>query len=169
MIHRAIYLLFFGGLLLSGCGGSPEADFSSHGISFTKPAGWKVTDEEYTDEANTLFVEKEGMTSSGLVLVQWYSGPVDHKVMVEVYTESLNAAEETTGFERSDAEPIPDTGKSGYQIRYSFRTFGLPHSGKCLSYECGSYTILLGFQGADEDQDANAEGFKLVEESIVCE
>jgi hypothetical protein len=154
---------------LASCGGSPEKTYSKHGVTFTKPAGWKVTDEEYLPEANTVFVEKEGFTSSGLVLVQWYPEPVDPEMMVQVYVESLSAADETTNFERAEIESIEINGEKGASIRFSFRASGMPCSGKCYCYPCGSSTMLVSVQGADEDKEANDTGFKTVEKSIECE
>lgn len=169
MNHKLLPLLFLFALVIASCGGSPEETYSNHGIAFTKPAGWKITDEEYTPEANTLFVEKEGFTSTGLVLLQWYPEPVDPELMVEVYVESLSAAEETTNFERTEAESVQINGQRGASIRFSFRANGMPCSGKCYCYPCGSSTMLISIQGADEDKDANDPGFKTVEKSIVCD
>ena len=71
---------------------SPPSTFSKHGVSFSVPAGWKVTDEESFGEGiYYLSVEKAGFDSSGLITILWIPGEMDLTEGIESHREELRS------------------------------------------------------------------------------
>ncbi|HHG86549.1 MAG TPA: hypothetical protein ENJ82_17495 [Bacteroidetes bacterium] len=154
--------------LFSGCGGSPESKYEHNGFHFTKPAGWEVNDEEFEDGVGSLFVEKEGFMASGLVSIIWYQNEVPLELLVETFMVAIGEDEGFTDFSATQTKPIVYGQYEGLGQSFSFKSEGFDYTGNCVGFSCGTFTVLVSYQGADEDSAENSVGFDILEASIHC-
>ncbi len=163
-------LLFLLGvcLTLAGCSPSPspETHFSRDGITFTCPNGWQIKDEENLDGLGySLSVEKDGFSSSGLIMVNWINIPMDEEMYMETYREELgnNVIYKNAGMAFTDNVPGEYAGHPTLTCTYTASIMGVDHRGTLHILTTEDKTITLCIQEATEDIEKNAVGFEKVE------
>ncbi len=152
------------------CTESPEKKFSKNGISFTCPKGWIITEEEdYNNEGYYLSLEKEGITSSGLLTVTWINDSLDLYSYLEVFQTELknNVIYKHTDLSFDPSIPGIFNSDTTLSTTYGVSILGVGHRGIIHAFYGKGKTIAILKQEALEDIKSNKIGFSKIEESFV--
>ena len=147
---------------------SPPSNFNKRGVSFSVPAGWRVTDEDLEGGGNYISVEKDGFDSSGLITMMWIPGELDLEEGDEIHKEELRASPLLKN-SKPKFSPIQSSDFRGNQAMtatYTMSILGVAHTGQVWSFNKDDYYYLFVKQEADEDHAENKAGFEAVVESI---
>ena len=164
---KRISLITIFAVLLSACSTSPETPFSQFGLSFTCPAGWRVSETEDYGNGWYLSVEKSGFNSSGVLTV----GKVDEEYeelteFLSVYKEGL---EESPVFSQLKFEKVTKVRYGNYQgiaTCYTAKVLTIAHEGRIVAFSANGKTVCIIEQEATEDKNKNKAGFKTIEDSF---
>lgn len=143
--------------------------FNKHGISFTCPKDWKVTDEDYSEDGYySLSIERRGFDESGIVNVVWFDYEIDLLESVETLKEGMT---EETIYKYSDLEmekmsKLSYNGQETLGFKYKASIIGVKHTGVIHTFNKDGKTVWLIVQEATEDSKKNKSGFKTIEDSF---
>ena len=79
---KKITFLFFMASIIFSCQKSKQIPFEKHGVKFTCPTGWKIEDEEANEEYFSVVMQKDGLTSSGTIIVTCIYDSLDNSKMM---------------------------------------------------------------------------------------
>lgn len=159
-------------LLFSCKSGSPETQFSKHGISFTCPAGWSVTEEEDLGGGYYMSIEKEGYNESGLVTITWVDTENVNLSAEEYMAMNVAGLQSNGAVNKMSVSDIPGARYGDYDALgklYTMSVLTMPHTGEMYVIERDDRVICIVRQSADEDSDKNEKGFTIIEESFTIE
>ena len=158
--------------ILTGCQQSPETKFARDGISLTCPAGWKITDED-TIEGNgyCISIEKDGLNSSGLLSVSWFTDSVDPSAYMDAYMEEMknNVIYKSSNINFEDYAESQFKNNPSLSVKYNMSLISVAHTGIIHILYAHGKTITILRQEAIEDLDKNKDGFELLEQSFAIE
>lgn len=151
------------------CQETPETKFKKDGVSFIVPKGWEITDEEnFYDEGYYLAIEKDGLSSSGLITVTWVNGEFELNEWIEEHKVEIK----NSNFGENSDVVFGDTYESKFNsfnalsMSYTFTSFGLKHDGIIHVFHEKEKTFSLLIQEATEDKSKNKGGFEFIEKSF---
>ncbi|MDL2320335.1 hypothetical protein LJC45_04300 [Alistipes sp. OttesenSCG-928-B03] len=154
-------------VLLAACGTkSTETQFEKHGVSFTCPADWEITDENNDFDCFYTTIEKQGTAGNGMVTVTWIFDDIDQEDYINMYIEWLK---ETEGLTKLVITHIPDASFGKYEsiaLRYTMNFMSIPYHGEVHTFKTGGKAIIINTQGRVKYTAENAEGFRIIEESF---
>ena len=156
--------------LIFSCQASPETKFERDGVAFTCPEGWKITEQETVEDIGYyLTIEKDGLTSSGLVIFTWLNTPVDLEDWLTGYQEEMKnqPVYKTAGITFEEAQPGEFAGFETTRSDYSVDLLGVEHKGSIHLFYGNDKSIAILVQEATEDHDENKAGFRIIEQSFT--
>ncbi|MDR0844319.1 MAG: nitroreductase family protein [Tannerella sp.] len=160
-------VIIFSAVLLTTCSRPQETPFNQFGLSFTCPAGWKVSDTEDYGNGCYLFVEKTGINTSGVLTVGMVEVEYDELTeYLSVYRELL---ESQPMFSQLKFEKVTEGSYGNYQgivTRYTANVLTLAHEGRIAVFSANGKTICIIEQEATEDKNKNKTEFKTIEDSF---
>lgn len=169
--NSLVWAFFF--LVLISCKEPQKNTFAEHGVSFTIPEGWVITQSESINDTLGFFLtcEKKGMNESGMFTLSWINQEVSKEEFLLLLKKQLsqNSFYKNTGILFNEIQPIKNLGhfqvsSTGFITQLS----GLKHSGKIVCFNCKGRTLGLIFQTAQEDEEKNNTGFEEIQKSFVC-
>lgn len=169
IFRMRIALFFLVSLLFFSCKESPETKFEKDGISFTCPAGWKITDQEGFDEQGYyLAIQKDGINASGFISVTWVNGEIDLEEWMNIYKDELSNNFIYKNSNVSFGEPYPETFQDTDCLALDFTAtiLGMKHEGLIRVFYTEDKTVAILNQQAEEDKEKNEPGFEAFENSF---
>lgn len=163
----------FSVFILFACKEPEKNTFTEHGVSFTIPEGWVITQSESINDTLGFFLtcEKKGMNESGMFTLSWVNQEVSKEEFLMLLKKQLsqNSFYKNTGILFNEIQPIKNLGhfqvsSTGFMTQLS----GLKHSGKIVCFNCKGRTLGLIFQTALEDEEKNNVGFEEIQKSFIC-
>ena len=156
---------------------SPDQQFAKKGVSFTSPAGWKISEEEEYEESEEsysgyyLSVEKEGFDDSGIVIISWIDVEIDLDDWQAICTEEIssNIIYRNTNLKFGPTKAGEINGIPTQSVQASFSLLGLDHEATMHFFHANGKTFDVMIQQATEDDEKNKEGFATLLESFKVE
>lgn len=149
---------------------SPEARFDRSGVSFTCPAGWKITEEDSLDgDGYYLACEKDGVISSGLFTLTWVNDTVALEEMMEIYQDELknNVIFKNTNIQFSPSTEGKFNNYDALVSTYGLTLLGDKTEGTMYCFYGNGKTIGLVNQQSLEDDSKNKKGFEIIETTFT--
>lgn len=158
--------------LLFSCSAPPskEAKFEKSGVSFTCPAGWKITEEDSLDgDGYYLACEKDGLVSSGLFTLTWVNDTVELEEMMKIYQDELknNVIFKNTNISFSASTDGKYNNYEAIRSTYNLTLLGDKTEGIMYCFYGNGKTIGLVKQQSLEDDSKNKEGFETIETTFT--
>ena len=151
---------------------SPKFEFDKDGVSFSGPAGWKISDEENFDNMGYyLSIEKDGFDSSGLITITWVNDSLELQDYIKMYQDELRNNPIYTS-SNLNFEPIILNKYNTIDSKsssYTMSLLGVKHEGIIHSFYGKNKSIILLEQEAIEDRAENESGFDQIETSFSLE
>ena len=147
---------------------SPTSNFNKRGVSFSVPAGWRVTDEDLEGGGNYISIKKDGFDSTGLITMMWIPGELDLKEGVEIHKAELRASPLLKNSEPkfSPIQSCDFRGNDAMTSTYTMSILGVAHAGQVWGFNKDDHYYLFVKKEADKDHAENKAGFKVVIDSI---
>ena len=164
---KKVYLILVAICLFLSCTEQKDVDMDIYGISFTCPAGWKITKTLDLETAWLVVIQKKGFSSSGLVTMSFTENDFELDELLAFYQEEL--AQQRT-FKNIAFQPVEAAYYGKYQgISSSFTVsvLGLEHQGKIYVFEENGITMSIVHQEAVEDYKKNLSGFEIIKNSLT--
>ncbi|MBC7773921.1 MAG: hypothetical protein H7246_00675 [Phycisphaerae bacterium] len=158
--------------ILTGCQESPETKFEKNGISFTSPTGWKITDDENLDnQGYYLSIEKDGLNSSGLLIITWINDSLDLNEWLEKFIDKLenNIIYKNSNLTFETPASSEFNTIRSLSVSFDFNISGVKHEGIIHVFYGKDKTIAILKQEAIEDKKKNISGFDTIEQSFMNE
>ena len=163
---KLLFSAIFAIILLSCAPGGSETDFEYGDISFVCPAGWSVTGTDDYVYSQIVTVEKDGHSSSGIVLFTLLDNSLEILEMKQLMQESI---EEQGVFRDLKFFDLPDGNYGRYKcMRYGYtgNIFGLEHESVVCYFEVGNWICFVSSQQTTDDRQINRPGFERLEETF---
>jgi hypothetical protein len=156
---------------LFACVESPETQYEKNGISFTVPAGWKITEEENIEgKGYYLSCEKEGLSQSGLVMITFLNDSFPLEDMVESHKTNFK---ENYIFKHADVSFTSNkettfNGSACVSSEYNLTLLKVPHHGIINCFYGNGKTISIVIQAALEDSVSTNKGINRIIKTFKC-
>lgn len=156
-------------LILLSCNEAKPTSFNKHGVSFSCPADWAITEEENMgDGSYYISIEKNGFTSSGLYTITWVKDSVDLVEYLNVFKDELKNNIIFKNSNLNFTEPITNNFNSFQTVssNYTANLISVKHHGIIHTFHCKNRSYAILKQEAAEDSIKNKEGFISIEKSF---
>lgn len=156
-------------LTLISCKESKPTEFNKHGVFFSCPANWTITEEEDMGEGSYyISIEKNGITSSGLYTITWVKDSVELVDYLNVFKDELKNNIVFKNSNLSFTNPTEDNFNSFSTVscKYKANLISVKHHGEIHTFHCKNRTYAILKQEAEEDSLKNKEGFIFIENSF---
>lgn len=167
---KPIYLLSFL-VFFTSCGTTPPTQYQKDGVSFTSPAGWKITSEiPMGSYGHYLTIEKKGFSSSGLMTLNWLNERQDLKEWIKELQDGLkeNYIFKKANLSFEDVKTVSYGTYQALESKYTASVFGVDHEGSIIVFGTKTKSVHILQQGATEDRIENEIGFEAIEGSFTC-
>lgn len=173
---KNILFLIFTCFIFFSCNESPETKFEKDGVSLICPQEWIISDSDDLDGAGYyLEIEKEGFSSSGLVIIIWVNNYNNYNFN---YEENLNLYKES--LQEQYVLDFGDIAFSNYyentfnnlstmSTNYTMSLLGVDHEGTIHVFHTGNKDFSILIQEAIEDKSKNKKGFEIIENNFKVE
>ncbi len=154
---------------------SKSSTYNKHGISFTKPEGWRMQEtpipgNEGIPMGTYIMVEKDGEDESG----QFIASIVNNKIPLRDYmdlvkdqlNQNLSLQESTITF--SDLKEEVFNGTKALIYTFEHNAVDLNFQGALKSFHCGDKTIHILIQEEKSDMPKNKKGLDILKKSFSC-
>ena len=153
-------------VIFTACQTTPATQYEYAGISFTSPAGWKITRDDHEGIEHYVYVEKSGFNDSGLITITWIDGEYNWERYMEITRETFEEKEIMKNLVFYNASDTVFNGYNALTSNYIFNVMNMPHRGKVLILGDEEKIISIVMQEANEDIRKNKEGFVTFVESF---
>jgi len=153
------------------CQNTPESKYRDHQVAFTVAESWTVTEEEDLGEgAYYISIEKEGITSSGLIALTWLSDSIELDLWLDQYKIGFREQKEfrNSGLEFSSYKEVKYNNHEARSFSYTASVMDVDISGIIVAFHHNGRTYSILNQGADEDEEKNRQGFDTFKKTLEC-
>jgi len=154
-------------LILLACSGSKETPAEVYDLSFTCPAGWTVSEQEDYGDSKYMSIEKEGFSSSGIVMITYANEEFELTDYLDIHKESYK---EQKIFSNIKFNLVKDSSYGQYDgilAEYRVSVMSVAHVGRMYVFHAKGKTICVTEQEAVEDSAKNKTGFEKIRETFL--
>lgn len=166
---RLFTILFITSLIISKAHG--QTKYEKYGISFTVPAGWKITDEEKGTGVFTFLCEKKGDDGPSVSFV-YIDGPTGVDDMLKSTMADYDNETMAQGMALNWQNPISGKiGTGGYatrQVSFSADDGRDVENGTIYAFSLCGKTALVVFTDSEQGHEENVAAFDTIKNSFSC-
>ena len=151
---------------LYSCEETPESTFEKDGVYLLSPKGWSISEQEDLGPGYYLAIEKDGFSSSGIMIVMWFEGVLNRTDLINNFMDELRNQWMLSDISSRAIINNKFNSISSLSLQYQGNVFGMLHEGVSHSFHINGKTFYIAKQGAVEDRDINEKGFDLIEKSF---
>lgn len=154
------------------CKETPDEKFEKDGVFLISPKGWEITDRENIDDQGYyLSIEKDGLNSSGLIIISWLNTELELSEWINIHKDELknNIIYKNSNLVFGDLEENKFNNLNTTSINFTMSLLGIEHQGVFHFFNEKEKTFSLLIQEAKGDKNKNRIGFDLIEKSFKIE
>ena len=168
---RRFYFLIFLSFLFFSCQESKKVDFKKDGLRFTCPDGWKIESEDEADNHFSLTMQKDGLTSSGMIRINCINDSIDD---VKLINHLRNSFKDNSMYKKLtiDFDTITTGSYNGIdciESSFAFDWWGEVDQGRYRVLHGRNKTISILVQEAAKHAELNRADFELFERSFFVD
>lgn len=148
-----------------------QTKYEKYGISFTVPAGWKISEEEKGTGVFTFICEKKGDDGPSVSFV-YIDGPTDLNDMLQSTMADYDNETMAQGMALNWQNPVSGKiGAGGYatrQVSFTADDGRSVENGTIYSFSLCGKTALVVFTDSEKGKEENAAAFDTIKNSFTC-